>query len=87
MTQKEREFYGATRRNAKAIWTALHDAKNLQDQWNALDYGNTLSAGDNFDAGITKSELGPVIFDTFNALQAVLDANGGGLSGNLAKVI
>lgn len=83
MTRDE-SYYANVRQKNQQLWDALHELKIIQDQWNALDYGNTLADGTGVNAGITKSQLGAVIFDTTNALFVVLQA---GSATNMANLL
>jgi hypothetical protein len=49
-----------------------------------LIYGNTLPAGTGTNAGLTHVEIGAVVFDTANAMVAVLNA---GHATNMAKLL
>jgi hypothetical protein len=78
------EYYDKARQANKQLWNAINDLLELQRQWNALDYGNTLTDGVGTNEGLTKAEIGAVVFDTANAMQAVLNAGHGT---NLAKLL
>lgn len=83
MTRDE-SYYGNVRQAATELWFALHKLRDAQTQWNALNYLDTLPNGEGVNSGITKNELGPVVFDTTNALFTVfLD----GHKTNLAKIL
>ena len=72
-------------RNAKAFWDSYHKLRNMQDQWNALDYGNTLKDGaSTLVDGITAAEVGAVVFDAMNAVKTVLDA---GNATNISRLL
>lgn len=81
---REQDFYTLARQSNTAIWDALNKLVALQREWNALDYGNTLDDGDGANAGLTKTEVGAVVFDTANAFVAVL---GAGHATNMAKLL
>lgn len=72
MTKTE-SYYANTRQAATEFWFALQKLRDLQTQWNAGDYGNTLPDGTGDNVGITKTELGPVIFDSTNAIFTLFD--------------
>jgi hypothetical protein len=55
----------------------------MQTRWNALASGDNMIDGQGAFLGITKTQVGSVVFDTANALRALLD-NGHGT--NLEKV-
>ena len=81
---REQDFYTLARQNNKAIWDALNEFAALHREWNALDYGNTLEPGAGANDGLTKTEIGAVVFDTTNAMLAVLSA---GHATNMAKLL
>jgi hypothetical protein len=78
------EYYDKARQANKQLWEAINNLTELQRQWNALDYGNTLTDGVGTNEGLTKAEIGAVVFDTANAMQAVLNAGHGT---NMAKLL
>lgn len=81
---REQDFYTLARQHNTAIWDAINALVGLQREWNALDYGNTLDDGAGANEGLTKTEVGAVVFDTANALVAVLNA---GHATNMAKLL
>lgn len=84
---RSEDFYSIARQAAKQIWDANHVLQNLQDEWNALDYGNTLPDGDTSgsNAGMTRGEIGAVVFATGDAVNAVV--TGSGHATNIANVL
>jgi hypothetical protein len=70
--------------DARALWNALNNLKAKQRQWNALNYSTTLSEGAGANEGLTAVEVGAVVFDTTNAIEAVLND---GHAANLAKLL
>lgn len=81
---REQDFITEVRTLAKAHWQSHHKLKALQAEWNALDYSNTLDDGEGENAGITKAQIGSVLFDTTNAIADLLDD---GHATNLAKLL
>lgn len=81
---REQDYYTVARQQNKAIWDAVNALIGLQREWNALDYGNTLDPGVGANEGLTKTEIGAVVFDTTNAFVAVLSA---GHATNMAKLL
>lgn len=79
MARKE-EFVADARRLNRAIWDNLNQLRALQREWNALDYGTTLGDG----AGAPAADVGAVVFDTVNALDATLAQ---GHATNMAKLL
>jgi hypothetical protein len=79
------EYVSETRAAARQLWDAVNKLKSLQRESNALDYGTTLVVPqDGAHAGITKEAVGAVVFDTANAMVAVLDA---GHATNVSKLL
>ena len=78
------EYYDKARQANKQLWNAINDLQELQRQWNALDYSNTLTDGVGTNEGLTKAEVGAVVFDTANAMKGLLDAGHGT---NMAKLL
>lgn len=72
MSGTQQDYISNARNNARAILNAYESLiGSMQDEWNALDYGNTLEDGQGENAGITKAEVGSVVFDTANALKTL----------------
>jgi hypothetical protein len=78
MSQQE-EYVAAVRAANKQVWDGINNLVELQRQWNALDYGHTLTL-----TGYTAAEIGAVVFDTANAMVTVL---GAGHATNMAKLL
>ena len=81
---REQDYITIARQKNKAIWDGINDLVALQREWNALDYLNTLDDGVGDNADITAAEVGAVVFDTADALVAVLAA---GHATNMAKLL
>lgn len=81
---RESDFITLARQHNKAIWDGINSLVALQREWNALDYGSTLDAGVDGNEGIKAAAVGAVVFDTANALVAVLNS---GHSTNMAKLL
>lgn len=84
MANRHQDYISTVRAANKAIWDNINILVAAQREWNALDYGNTLSAGEGGNDGITKTMVGSVAFDSANALVAVLTA---GHATNMAKLL
>jgi len=84
MAGRQQDFYTLARNHSKAIWDGINALVALQREWNALDYGNTLEPGAGANDGLTDTEVGAVVFDTANAMVAVLAA---GHATNMAKLL
>lgn len=81
---REQAYIYTVRTNVRQLWDALNNLVELQRQYNALDYGNTLPPGEDINAGIVAAAVGACVFDTPNALVTVLNA---GHATNLAKLL
>lgn len=81
---REQDFYTIVRQHNKEIWDGINALVALQREWNALDYGSTLPAGEGENEGLTQVEVGAVTFDTANAFVAVLNA---GHATNMARLL
>lgn len=84
MTTRERDYYTNARASARKVWDGINELVALQREYNALDYGNSLPDGEANHSGVVAADLGAAVFDTANALAAVLAA---GHATNLAKVL
>ncbi len=77
-------YYLEVRAQSKQCFDAINALVALQREFNALDYGSTLPDGTGDNAGLTKTQLGAVVFDTANAFVTVLNA---GNATNMAKLL
>lgn len=88
MATAAENYYNNVRNANRQVWDGINALQALQREWNALDYGNTLPQGDDLGgdhAGVTRAELGAVVFDTANAMETeVLNA---GHATNMAKLL
>lgn len=84
MTSRDSDYITNVRASAAAVFNGINTLLAAQEQWNALDYASTLPDGVGANAGVTKTQVGSVIFDTANALKTVLDA---GNATNLANLL
>ena len=78
------DYITAARAANRQVWDGIATLVTLQREWNALDYGTTLPDGTGDNAGVTKSEVGSVVFDTAAALVVVLNA---GHATNMASLL
>ena len=76
-TNRDSDYITKARAANRAAWNAINDLVELQKQWNSLDYGTTLPDGVGENEGITKTAVGAVVFDTTNALVALLNQGHG----------
>jgi hypothetical protein len=83
---RAQDYYTLVRQYNKQVHDGIQGLKVLQSEWNANGYGSSLPAGSGANSGISRSQLGAVVFDTTDALKAVLDANGAAHTGNMAKL-
>lgn len=84
MANRQSDYISEARQVARNLWNSILALEALQSEYNALDYGNTLLDGEGENAGVTKTEVGAVVFDTANAMRVVLDA---GHATNLARLL
>ncbi len=84
MSNRSQNYISLIRTANRQIWDALNTLVSAQREWNALDYGNTLAAGEGDNEGISKTMVGAVTFDTANALVTTLNA---GHATNMAKLL
>ena len=81
---RQSDYITEARAASRQVWDGINALKALQREYSALDYGNTLPDGSGENEGISKSEVGAVIFDTANALVSLLDT---GHATNMAKLL
>lgn len=82
---REQDFYTLARRHNRAIWDGIHALLAMQKEWNALDYGTTLDNGEGENTGLTKTEIGAVVFATADEIKLrILDT---GHATNMAKLL
>ena len=81
---RQADYISEARAANRQVWDGINALKSLQREYNALDYGNTLPDVSGENDGITKAEVGAVVFDTANALVTLLDA---GHATNMAKLL
>jgi hypothetical protein len=81
---REDQFVLETQYAAKQLWLAIHKLESLQAEWTARDFTNTLQSGITLPKHPAVADLGAVVYDTCNALKAVLNA---GHATNVAKVL
>ena len=81
---RQQDYLSLARQSTKKLWDAYLELKKMQEEWNALDYGNTLANGEGANEGYTKAEVGSVVFDTINAMETLM---GQGHATNIAKLL
>lgn len=69
---REQDYISQARQAAADIWNGIYKLKSMQEEWNALDYGNTLSDGEGANAGYTKTEVGAVVNTTADAIDTLI---------------
>lgn len=82
---RHQDFITLARQHATAIWEASTALLEMQKEWNALDYGNTLADGENGNAGYTAAEVGSVVFATADEINLRILTTGHAT--NLAKLL
>lgn len=78
------DFISLVRTSNKKVWDGINELVEFQREWNALNYGSTLPDGTGANAGLTKTEVGAVVFDSANAIVTVLNT---GVATNMAKLL
>lgn len=82
---RETEFVTRARQATIQFWDAYNELRVLQTEWNAQDYGSTLTIDpDGPHAGITPAQVGSVVFDTMNAVKTLMD---GGHATNVTNLL
>jgi hypothetical protein len=81
---REQDYITKVREANRAIWEGVNQLKALQREWNALNYTEELDDGEGANAGITAAQIGSVVFDTTDALIALLDQ---GHATNIARLL
>ena len=81
---RQSDYITEARQAARNLWDSILALEALQSEYNALAYGDSLPDGVGENEGVTRLEVGAVVFDTANAMRAVLDA---GHSTNIAKLL
>lgn len=82
---RQQDFITLARQHAAAIWEASTALLEMQKEWNALDYSNTLEDGTGGNAGYTAVEVGAVVFATADEIKLrILDT---GHATNLANLL
>jgi hypothetical protein len=84
MGTRQQDYISGARAANRKIWEGINDLAAAQREWNALDYGTTLPTGEGANEGIQKAMVGAVVFDTANALVALLNT---GHATNMAKLL
>lgn len=85
MANRDEEYVRIARQKAIQLWNAYQDLKAMQDEWNAQDYGNTLTIDpDGNNADIAPADVGAVVFATADAIKVVMDA---GHATNVTKLL
>jgi len=81
---REQDFITEARAANRQVWDGINTLIAMQREYNALDYGTTLDAGEGANTGIDAAEVGAVVFDTANAFVTLLNA---GHATNMAKLL
>lgn len=81
---RNNEYITLARKLATQLWNTIHGLQDLQAEWMALDYTNTLPDGTGINAGYTKQEVSDVVNTTTNALVELMNAGHGT---NVAKLL
>lgn len=71
---RQQDYITEARNAAQQLWDAILTLEAMQSEWNAQDYSNELPDGTGANDGYAAAEVGSVVFDTANAMRAVLNA-------------
>lgn len=80
-TPRHEAYTADVRQNTKRFWEAYLFILAAQNEWNAQDYLNTMDID---ETEVTPAQLGSVVFDTVNAVKAVMDA---GSATNITNIL
>lgn len=71
---RKSDYITQARQAARDLWNAEQTLLRLQAEWNAQDYGNTMTTDDfeGENAGLTTAQVGAVVFDTANAVNTLV---------------
>lgn len=85
-SDRQLNYVTKVRENVCKLWDAVNELEELQHEWRALDYTNTLTAeafqGEN--DGLTPTNVSDVVFTTIGAIRVLFDAGHGT---NLARLL
>lgn len=83
---RKNDYVAETRSEVRQLVAALDRLRSKQIEWNANNYGETLTDDDLIGVadGLHPSDIGAVIFDTVDALDAVLES---GHASNLYRLL
>jgi hypothetical protein len=82
---REQDYITIARGHARNIFEGINALLAMQNEFNALDYGNTLDDGVGENEGILADDVGSVIFATADELKLrIMDT---GHKTNLAKLL
>lgn len=85
MVGREQDYITEAREHARNIFNGINQLLAMQNEWNALDYGNTLDPGSGDNDGLVRADIGAVVFDTVNELKLrIMDT---GHKTNLARLL
>lgn len=78
------DYMTLVREANRKVWEGVNTLVALQREWNALDYGTTLPNGVGANDGLTKTDVGAVVFDSANAFVTTMNT---GHATNMAKLL
>jgi hypothetical protein len=70
---RQQTYISITRQQAAILWNALNALEELEHEWIAQDYTNTLADGTGANSGITKQMVSDVVNTSVPALRALMD--------------
>lgn len=74
---RQQDYISTARRLTTELWNAIHQLKDLQAEWIALDYSNTLPDGSGANEGYSRQEVSDVVNTTTNAILELLNQGHG----------
>lgn len=81
---RESDYMSRMRTAARKVWEGYLELKGGQPEYNAQDYGTSLDVGVGANEGITKEQIGAVVFATADALTTLFNT---GHATNLTDVL
>lgn len=78
------DYITEVREANRMVWNGLNVLQSKQAEWNAGDYGNTLTTGTGTNAGITAAMVGASVFDSANALRTTMNT---GVATNMVRLL
>ena len=84
-TDRQSDYISTARQATRDLWNALNTLESLQNEWDALDYTNTLEEFAGANDGLTAADVSAVVFTATDAVRNLLVT--GFYSTSLAKLL